>query len=543
MELRGIDSIAKRVALVCLLAAIAMAAAACGSDTDAAATPTATGTFSASPRSTPTATATATNSATPSPTSTATLTPTLTLSPTPSASATSSPTSAPRRCDFDRFGGCSAIHVEASGRFRSAQVDGVSWLITPEGNAYFSSGVNHPTPDGDYAPALGRAPYHDNVLALYGSEAGWADSVVRRFAQLGLNTIGAWSRYELFLGRVPYTIILGFAGRAPAVPGIRPGLRGERVRDFFDPQFASGAAAEAEGARACAADQFCIGAFSDNELGWGPGLTQEIPFLDAYLRLPSAAPGKIALQAFFEQLYEGDVAAFNTVWNRQLASFDDVQALGSLPRNLAADPPPRAAARQAFAGLVAQRYYQVVHDALRAISPDLLILGSRLLAYHSSPAVAAASAPFVDVVSVNQYEISTGAIDLLVAPSAQRNGYIFTGDMFADLDELHRQAPKPFLVSEFGYLAMDSGLPNSYPPIYPKLATQSDRAAAYERYMRRVLERPYLVGAHWFQYADQPAEGRFDGENDNWGIVDINDSEYRELAASMRLVNGSLYQR
>jgi len=99
------------------------------------------------------------------------------------------------------------------------------------------------------------------------------------------------------------------------------------------------------------------------------------------------------------------------------------------------------------------------------------------------------------------------------------------------------------LISEFGYRAADSGLPNTYPPTFPILARQADRADAYERYMRRVLERPYMVGAHWFEYADEPAEGRFDGENDNWGIVNIEDVEYAELAARMRAVNGAFYQR
>jgi agarase len=445
-------------------------------------------------------------------------------------------------CELDRFHGCEAIHSAATGRFRTAQIDGVWWLITPEGNAFFSAGVNHTSSDGDYAPALGRSPYHDKILELYGSERAWADSVVERFAALGLNTIGAWSSYDLFAGRVPYTVILGFAGRAPEVPGVAPGITGLRVRDYFAPEFISGAAAEAQGALGCAADTFCIGAFSDNELGWGSGLAQSVPFLDAYLRLPAGGPGKVALQVFFEQLYGGDVAAFNAVWGQQLTSFDDVQALRSLPRSPMADPPARTAARQAFAGSVAQRYYQVVHDALRAVSPDLLILGSRLLAYHSSPAVIAASAPFVDVVSVNQYEVVPAALDLLVA-AVQSNGYIVTGDLFADLDELYRLAQKPLLISEFGYRAADSGLPNSYPPLFPVLATQAERAAAYEQYMRHVLARPYLVGAHWFEYADEPAEGRFDGENDNWGIVNINDVEYPELAAHMQLLDSVIYQR
>src|SRR5439155_24422155 len=101
------------------------------------------------------------------------------------------------------------------------------------------------------------------------------------------------------------------------------------------------------------------------------------------------------------------------------------QALSRLAGNAPAEPPDLAAARQAFAGTVAQQYYRTAHDALRAVSPDVLILGSRLLAYYTSPAVIAASAPFVDVVSANYYEVDPDALALLRA-SAPPNGYIVT---------------------------------------------------------------------------------------------------------------------
>jgi hypothetical protein len=526
----------QRLGLATLLAALATGTAACSSGNEPP--------LALTPTTTVPSTATATFSAPATVRPTRTPTARLTTSPTLTPSSTSTPTATPTPlvCDFDQFRGCRAIHVDGTGRFRTAQVGGVWWLITPQGNAFFSAGVNHTNSDGDYAPALGRSPYHDNIFARYGSEAAWADAVAGRFADLGLNTIGAWSKYELFAGRVPYAVILGFAGRAPEGPGIIPGVTGLRVRDYFAPEFMAGAAAEAEGARSCAADAYCIGVFSDNELGWGPGIAQTLPFLDAYLHLPAGAAGKLALQAFFEQRYAGDIVAFNAAWDQQLISFDGMQALASLPRSPTADPPERAAARQAFAGTVAQRYYQTVHDALRSVSPNMLILGSRLLAYYVPAAVIEASAPFVDIVSANYYEVVGAVLDLL-KPTARLNGYVFTGDVFGDLDELHRLAQKPMMISEFSYRAADSGLPNSFPPQFPTLATQAERAAAYERYMRHVLERPYMVGAHWFEYADEPAEGRFDGENDNWGIVNIEDDEYPELAARMRLVNGSLYGR
>ena len=69
------------------------------------------------------------------------------------------------------------------------------------------------------------------------------------------------------------------------------------------------------------------------------------------------------------------------------------------------------------------------------------------------------------------------------------------------------------------------------------MATQTERAAAYRRFVTTALSKPTIVGFHWFEHADQPAEGRFDGENSNFGIVSINDEVYAELAQVMKSVN------
>jgi agarase len=39
------------------------------------------------------------------------------------------------------------------------------------------------------------------------------------------------------------------------------------------------------------------------------------------------------------------------------------------------------------------------------------------------------------------------------------------------------------------------------------------------------------VGWHWFEWVDQPAEGRFDGENN--GLVSEQDVPYLELTSAM----------
>jgi hypothetical protein len=108
--------------------------------------------------------------------------------------------------------------------------------------------------------------------------------------------------------------------------------------------------------------------------------------------------------------------------------------------------------------------------------------------------------------------------------------------MFDDLDTMNRLTGKPILIGEFSYRAADAGLPNTLPPFFPTFATQAERAHAAGTYLRRVLARPYVVGAHWFQYMDQPATGRFDGENQNFGLVQIIDDPWPALTERFQQV-------
>ena len=438
---------------------------------------------------------------------------------------------------WDAFGGWTGVSTTATGRFRTEQIDGVWWLVTPAGHGLFSAGIVGVRVLGDYAPSIGTAPYQDNVLARYGSEAAWADVTLARLRDLHVTTIGAWSRDDLFVGVLPYTPILGFAQHAPAVPGVALGLTGQPVRDYFDAAFADGAAIEASAAASCAADPWCIGVFTDNELGWGPGVALSLPLFDAYFRLPAGAPGKLALQSYLEDRYAGDVARFDADWGLALVSFADVQTLSTLVADWNSDGAARQAVRRAFTGVVAARYFQVAHDALRAIDPAMLILGARFLSYSTPPEVAQAAAPWVDVVSANYYELAP--VFFTLSQTIARNaGFIPAARMFDDIDTLYTLTGKPILISEFGYRSAESEQPNTFPPFYPTLATQAQRADAYTTYMRRALQRPYVVGTHWFKHADQPIEGRNDGENNDWGIVDLHDDPYVALGDRMRALNG-----
>ena len=100
---------------------------------------------------------------------------------------------------------------------------------------------------------------------------------------------------------------------------------------------------------------------------------------------------------------------------------------------------------------------------------------------------------------------------------------------------------KPCLISKFSFRGDNSGLSNANGG-GPRVASQIERAQCFERYVTAALRKPAVVGYHWFEHADQPAEGRFDGENSNFGTVTIEDEVYAELTETMTRVNAAAEQ-
>jgi hypothetical protein len=71
--------------------------------------------------------------------------------------------------------------------------------------------------------------------------------------------------------------------------------------------------------------------------------------------------------------------------------------------------------------------------------------------------------------------------------------------------------------------------------------TQDERARGAAAAAIHFARQPTIVGAHWFQYYDHPRGGRSDdGEDYNFGLVDVDDRPYDELVDAFRRVNREL---
>jgi hypothetical protein len=423
---------------------------------------------------------------------------------------------------FDRFGGDTSVQCVASGYFRVECLAGRWWLVTPEGHPFFSVGANVMSFNGT-ASRDGVCHYGDACRRKYASRESWAAAQVERCRAWGINTVGCWSDWELFRTRLPYTVNLD-VGAAD--------WRSGTWTDLFDESFVTKVR---EKMRQVAAplkdDPFLIGYYLGNEMKWGPD-HRGGSLLDEFCSKPAQAASKRALIGFLRQRY-GSLDALRQDVDTTAASWDDLAGAGTIVLRLT---PAAAALPLAWAEVVADRFFTVTAAELRAADPNHLNLGVRFISQMTPPAVLRVAGRHIDVMTINFYDIG----NLVHVIHGLWPDYLAVDD---DLARHYEVGGRPILVSEWGYRAADTGHPNSWPPIYPVLPDQAARAAAYEAFVRRLLARPWFVGHHWFQWSDQPREGRFDGENNNFGLVSLDDDPYEPLVQRSAQMSRAAYAR
>jgi hypothetical protein len=173
-----------------------------------------------------------------------------------------------------------------------------------------------------------------------------------------------------------------------------------------------------------------------------------------------------------------------------------------------------------WCGIVARRYYALAARAIHAADPDALYFGDRLPIYYD-PAAVRAMAPYVDAIATN-YNVDSS--DGWIAD------YYFDG-----LRKL--SGGKPVLVSEWFFAARHNRTGNLNNGHLMTVDTQAERAAGAAAAAESFAAIPELIGAHWFQYYDHPKGGRPDGEDYDFGLVDINDQPYRRLTVALAAAN------
>ncbi|MEO1449565.1 MAG: beta-agarase [Bacteroidota bacterium] len=368
--------------------------------------------------------------------------------------------------------------------------------------------------------------YQANLERRYGEATpgahleAWRNVTIDRFKNWGFTSFGNWVAVELYeKKKMPYFANGWIIGDFKTV---KSGLDyWGPMPDVFDPEFARRVDVTVKVVgEEVKNSPWCIGVFIDNEKSWGiPNSVRGqygIP-LHALMLSAKESPIKAEFIRRLKSKYK-KVDTLNTAWNTSIKNWKTLEA-GMDFRDRKGFSEDMVADMSDMLEAYATRYFKLVHDAVEREMPNHLYLGCRFASWGMGPEVRNAAKKFVDVFSYNYYKEAIGET------------------YWKFLEEIDR----PSIIGEFHIGTQASGL---FHPGLIHAVDQADRGRMYATYMRSVIDNPYFVGAHWFQYLDSPLSGRaHDGENYNVGFVTNTDVPYPEMVQSAKEVNRELYTR
>ena len=389
------------------------------------------------------------------------------------------------------------------GYWRIGQTDkGVWWFVSPEGKREFLNTVTTVQPfqagrDENGVHFVSR-DWNGSVGKYDGDLKAWAEKTLVRVREAGFKGLGAWCHPVFHELDVPMTRDLNVWKHY-----------GTNYRLYSADWEATGDKIVAGLVGPFKNNKNLIGYFTDNELDWSDASVGPSKYFDG---LPQGDPNRAKVIETVRSLWP-HINDFNRDWKANYASFDELAALDVFPR----DPADQYAKLfSVWLENLATDYFRITSQLVRKHDPNHLLLGVRFAGYAPKEVVRA-SKHYTDAQSVNYY-VADGLLD---------------PDMFS---MVNRESGQPILITEYAFHALDnrSGARNTF-GFQAQVPDQKARADGYSLFTQGMAGVPYIIGADWFQWSDEPASGRSsDGEDVNFGVVDVDDLPYTQLTNAIR---------
>jgi len=386
--------------------------------------------------------------------------------------------------DYCDYGGYKHTSARATGFFRVEQIGGKWWFVDPDGHLFFSTGANATNP-GMATPTEGRA----NVFAAL--PPAEISASARRSGSSKSASFLTWNLQRRFGDGWPAKWVDMTIRRMHAW-----GMN--TVANWSDPRlWASGRIP-----------------YTVNLNGWRTKVSY-MGMPDVYSDEFAANCDRAAAQQCAphakDPMLVGYFTANEPPWPGRESELVDMILAGpdtATRRELqtwlkAGDTPER---RKSFVYHAYEKYLEIIVAAVKKHDPNHLNLGMRF-AGHAPDEMVKASRVF-DVYSLNSYT---------EAPSREM------------LDHIYELTGRPLLIGEFHFGTPGRGLSAGL----VQVRDDRERGVAYRYYVENAAAMPALIGAHWFEWSDEPATGRGDGENYNIGLVDVTDLPYRDFIAGV----------
>jgi hypothetical protein len=389
------------------------------------------------------------------------------------------------------------------GFWRVAQTeDGVWWFLSPDGKTEFLNTVTnvHPVQKGmaKEGPHYVSRDWNGGPSREGGDIDKWAAKTIKRIHKAGFKGLGAWCDRTFHKYNVAMSRDLN----------VWSSLNKSKL--FYDSDWASAAEEVIKSQVAELRDnKNLVGYFTDNELGWKDGFGGPRYYFNGLQR---DNPNRRELMKIIQSTWES-VEAFNKDWQANLKSWDELEGWNKLP-----EQPASANVKLASAWVyhLAKDYFTLTSELVRKYDPNHLVMGIR---YKGGAPVELfkASRGLTDVQSINIY-----------SADAQLDREMF--------DAMYNEAQQPIVISEYAFHSLGgrSGNKNLSGFIWGHVTDQKAKADGYRLFTTRMARVPYIIGADWFQWNDEPPSGREDGEDVNFGVVDAKDKPYKNLVKAIK---------
>ena len=441
------------------------------------------------------------------------------------------------RFGFSKWGGdaCKRL-TQGTGYFAVHKEGDIWYLVDPEGYAFFSVGPDcvgtnnasvingieklyNKLPDRkEYADAYSKSQgyygsagaemidyYRANMIRVFGKD--WFDAYCLiteyRLKEMGFNTIANWSDPNVIAKmEMPYVIpLVNFPSTEQII-----------FRDFpdvFSDEYSKNSTAFAEQLKKYTNDPRLIGYFMRNEPQWG--FSNDINLALEMFRYPTLFESQRTLWDFLVDKY-GSPVEISKVWGMELKSAECLMKLSikDLQNN-----GPHTADLRIFSQKMVERYVEVPAKALRAVDPHHLNLGMRYAMLSSDTMFMGTE--HIDIFSINCYRDQPRK---------------------SDVDNILERCGKPCIIGEYHHASNDRGcFGNSLCGV----TTAEERGVAYQYYTEQTAAMPSLLGCHYFCLGDEPALGRYDGECELLGFIDVCHRLYEEMYEAAIRTHERLY--
>jgi hypothetical protein len=396
-----------------------------------------------------------------------------------------------------RYGGFAAGKRQGTGYFRVEKIGERWWFIDPEGCRFWSAGVNGAGAQPPRTPIIGRDKLFASIPTRAQFPAPGADpqplrdpvsfyvaNLERRFgedwrvpsAQLTARRMRAWGLNTAYGAELNDSL----AGTPLRQAYVYP-LRGWQ---------------QVEGAIMGMPDVYSP-AFAqrvEREAVQQLGARKSDPWMIGYF-IGNEPPWPARESDLFDRVVAGPPSLLQQRFKAEIARGDTPQK------------------RKELVHAAFTRYLEIVNAAVRRADPNHMNLGIRFGGTPPDDVIALARG--FDVYSMNKYRW---------APPKDF------------IDRVYAITKLPILIGEFHFGVPERGLA----PGLVQTVSQVERGVAYSYYVEHAAEHPAIVGTHWYQWIDQPATGRSDGENYNIGWIDVTDRPYPELVAAAKATHARL---